>query len=226
MITPDLKFETEILAGGARWIAGVDEAGRGAWAGPVFAGAVILPLHAARLEKSLQGVRDSKLMSARQRNRWFELIKQSALSWAVGAATHSEVDRLGIIPATHLAMERALHRLQLYPDHLLIDHLKLPGFPQPQTTITHGDALSLSIAAASILAKVSRDQAMVDYEQHYPGYGFGRHKGYGTREHRFCLGRLGPSPIHRRTYGPVQGCKTVPASRLLSQPGGMSGPAP
>jgi ribonuclease HII len=225
MTQPDLKYETDILAGGARWIAGVDEAGRGAWAGPVLAGAVILPLHVAKLDTRLEGVRDSKLMSAQRREHWFEVIQKTALSWAVGAASPGEVDRLGIIPATHLAMGRALHRLQMYPDHLLIDHVKLPGFPQPQTTVTHGDALSLSIAAASILAKVSRDREMVDYEQHYPGYGFGRHKGYGTREHQFCLSRLGPSPIHRRTYEPVYGCKTVPSSRLLNQPAGDPGSA-
>lgn len=225
MIKPDLQYEKEILDSGAHWIAGLDEAGRGAWAGPIFAGAVILPLHLTELDQTLQGVRDSKLMSAQQRDHWFQVVKQTALSWAVGAATHTEVDQLGVVPATHLAMERALHRLQLYPDHLLIDHINLPGFPQPQTTITHGDALSLSIAAASVLAKVSRDRIMVDYEKHYPGYGFGRHKGYGTREHRFCLSRLGPSPIHRRTYGPVFGCRTVPPNRLLNQPAGDPGPA-
>jgi ribonuclease HII len=218
MIKPDLRYEVEILRGGAHWIAGIDEAGRGAWAGPVYAGAVILPLHEDGLLDKLAGVRDSKLMNPHQRDKWFQAIQQTALSWAVGIASHREVDLLGLIPATHLAMGRALHRLQLYPDYLLIDYVKLPGFPQPQTAITRGDALSLSIAAASIIAKVSRDRKMVDYEKRYPGYGFGRHKGYGTREHRFCLSRLGPSPIHRRSYGPVNGCTTFPANRLLNQP--------
>jgi ribonuclease HII len=163
-------------------------------------------------------------MTAQQREHWFGIIKQTALSWAVGSASHREVDRLGIVPATHVAMGRALHRLQLYPDHLLIDYVRLPEFPQPQTTVTHGDALSLSIAAASVLAKVSRDRVMVNYERYYPGYGFGRHKGYGTREHRFCLNRLGPSPIHRLSYGPVDGCRTLPSNRLLNQPAGDSSP--
>lgn len=222
MISPDLAYEAEILQGGARWIAGIDEAGRGAWAGPVYAGAVILPLHEAGLADKLQGVRDSKRMNARQRDHWFLEIQRSALSWAVGVASHREIDRLGLIPATHLAMGRAVHRLQLYPDHLLIDYVELPRFPQPQTSIPHGDALSLSIAAASIIAKVCRDRKMIDYEKRFPGYGFGRHKGYGTKEHRFCLSKLGPSPIHRRSYAPVIGCLTVPASRLLNQPDGDS----
>lgn len=218
MIKPDLSLEAEIIRDGAHWVAGLDEAGRGAWAGPVYAGAVILPLHDQRLLKKLPGVRDSKLMSARQREYWFEKIQRLALSWAVGAASHIEVDRLGLVPATHLAMGRALHRLQLYPDHLLVDYLELPGFPQPQTRLPHGDAKCLSIAAASIVAKVSRDDKMVDYDQRYPGYGFGRHKGYGTKEHRFSLNKLGPSPIHRRSYGPVSDCTTLPPNRLLNQP--------
>ena len=218
MIKPDLSMEAEILSNGSRWVAGLDEAGRGAWAGPVYAGAVILPLHDQTLISQLDGVRDSKVMSPRQREYWFDEIQHLALSWAVGMASHLEVDRIGLIPATYLAMGRALHRLQLYPDHLLIDYLELPGFPQPQTRLPRGDSRCLSIAAASIVAKVSRDIAMVDYNKRYPGYGFGRHKGYGTKEHRFSLSNLGPSPIHRQSYSPVSGCATFPPSRLLNQP--------
>jgi ribonuclease HII len=203
MQQPDLRQERRLWAAGCRPVAGVDEAGRGAWAGPVVAAAVILPERRG-LRRLLRGVRDSKLMTPAQREVWATHITQLALASAIGQASAEEIDRLGILAATRLAMRRAVEGLAPGPAHLLIDHLLLPELPQPQTGLTHGDARVLSIAAASVLAKVDRDRSMLALDAIYPGYGFGQHKGYGTRSHQEALARLGPSPIHRRSYAPVQ----------------------
>ena len=200
---PDLVLERQLRKEGFASIAGLDEAGRGAWAGPLTAAAVILPLERPDLAEVLHGVRDSKQMTPAQRTRWAEIIRQVALAIGVGHSLPEEVDDLGPLVATRLAMERALAGLSLVPEHLLIDYLRLPEVSLPQTGLPQGDARVLSIAAASVIAKVTRDQWMVSLEEAYPGYGFARHKGYGTPEHRSALLRLGPSPVHRRSFSPV-----------------------
>lgn len=187
---------------GARCVAGLDEVGRGAWAGPIVAAAVILPLQRADLAASLRGVRDSKQMTAAQRARWSKVILEMAEA-GLGESSPQEVDALGVIGATRLAMTRALSHLARPADHLLIDYVRLPALALPQTALTFGDQLSLSIAAASVVAKVARDRAMVDFDRDHPGFGFARHKGYGTDEHFTALQSLGPSPIHRYSFVPV-----------------------
>lgn len=187
-----------------QWVAGIDEAGRGAWAGPVVAGAAVLPQTLAVAE-TLAGVNDSKQLSERQRERLYVQITAHAADWAVGLASAAEIDAAGILPATRLAMQRAIAGLACPPQHLLIDHVRLPALPVMQQSITRGDSLVLSIAAASILAKVTRDRLMVEADQTWPGYGFARHKGYGTAEHSRQLRLLGPCPIHRTSFQPVRG---------------------
>ncbi len=184
-------------------IAGLDEAGRGSWAGPVVAGAVILPLSLPDLEERLNGVRDSKQLSPLERERFYEIICSLALVVGVGVIPSAIIDKLGIVSATRQAMALAIAELSPPPDFLLIDFLHLPAIKISQKSIVRGDALSLSIAAASIIAKVTRDRLMVKLEAEYPGYGFARHKGYGTPQHRAALARLGPSPLHRLSYNPV-----------------------
>jgi len=196
---PDLVFEEALWAAGVRWVAGIDEAGRGPLAGPVSAAVVILPAE-ADLPKRLAGVRDSKQMTPCQRQAACTRIQQTALGYAVGFAEAAEIDQLGIMPATRLAAWRALQTLAMPPEHLLLDYLFLPEVELPQTALTKGDCRSLSIAAASVLAKTARDARLVAMEQKYPGYGFARHKGYGTAAHREALLRLGPCPQHRRSF--------------------------
>jgi len=201
---PDLREEMALYAESYSHIAGLDEAGRGSWAGPVVAGAVILPLDQPDLSQELDGVRDSKQLTPRQRERLYPIIESTALAVGVGVVPPEEIDEVGIVPATRQAMSLAIAQLAPSPDFLLIDYLSLPGSSIPQKGITSGDALSLLIAAASIVAKVSRDRLMVKLDAQYPGYGFARHKGYGTRQHRESLIRLGPSPIHRLSYAPMR----------------------
>lgn len=200
---PDFNRERRLSRRGYLRVAGLDEAGRGAWAGPLSAAAVILPVHLPKLHSLLRGVRDSKQMTPRQRRIAAETIRSVAVAWAVGYATVEEVDALGPLRATRLAMLRAVDGLPENPDHLLLDYLRLAEIPIPQIAITHGDALCLSIAAASVLAKTWRDEQMTALESVHPGYGFARHKGYGTREHAVALQRLGVCPIHRRSYAPI-----------------------
>ncbi len=200
---PDLQFERELWRSGVCHIAGIDEAGRGALAGPVAAGAVILP-DRLDLPDILCGVQDSKLMTAKARQHWAEVIRQTALAWQVGFASAEEIDEIGIVPATRLAAVRAVSDLSTTPNHLLIDALKLPALDIPQTSLIKGDRRSLSIAAASILAKVERDALMVKWDGKYPGYGFARHKGYGTAAHRAVIESNGPCPIHRMSFAPVR----------------------
>ncbi len=202
-VRPSLVIEHALHAHGFARMAGLDEAGRGAWAGPLTAAAVILPVERPGLAGLLSGVRDSKQMTARQRSRWAETIRQVADAWAVGEAGVDEVDGLGPLRASRLAMTRALDGLRLAPAHLLIDHICLPEVTLPQTALPHGDALVLSIAAASVLAKVARDQRMADLDGDFPAYGFARHKGYGTPQHQQALQCHGPSSIHRRSYAPI-----------------------
>jgi len=200
--SPNLTFERALWEDDKQWIAGLDEAGRGAWAGPVVAAVIIFPQF-ANLEQNLWGVRDSKQMNVHQREFWAEIIREQAQAWGVGSAEHSEIDQLGILPATHLAMQRALGQLSATPDHLLIDALLLPNLETPQTALIKGDQRSLSIAAASILAKTTRDALMRQEDDSYPVYGFSRHKGYGTRFHQQALAENGPCAIHRMSFRPL-----------------------
>ena len=212
---PNLDFELAFWRDGYRCVAGVDEAGRGAWAGPVVAGAVILPVAderiariwtRSRLFREIARVNDSKQLSPRVREELFEPIRAHAVTCATGAASHEEIDALGILRASHLAMYRAIAALSPVPDALLIDALVLPELEVPQQGIIHGDALALSIAAASILAKVTRDRLMCELDATIPGYHFAQHKGYGTAAHQEALRELGPSSVHRRSYAPVRAC--------------------
>ena len=201
---PNLRLERRFLAQGHHLIAGIDEAGRGAWAGPVVAAAVILPLDRRGLTSALRGVNDSKKLTARQREKLYEVIREVAVSVGVGGAGPGEIDSGGIVPATRAAMGRAVAMLHPQPDALLIDAINLQSLILlPQHSLNYGDSLSLSIAAASIIAKVSRDRAMAALDARYPGYGLARHKGYGTALHKAALEKLGVSEVHRRSYGPV-----------------------
>lgn len=179
-------------------IAGVDEAGRGPLAGPVVAAACILP---AKFD--LPGLNDSKQLTESKRERLFQAIKEQALGFAVGSAEPAEIDALNILQATKLAMKRAIEDLKIRPHFILIDALELPDIKIPQRGIIGGDAHSASIAAASIIAKVSRDHWMSELHRLYPEYGFVRNKGYGTKEHLEALKRFGPCPLHRRSFAPV-----------------------
>ncbi len=201
--SPDLRFESSLWAAGFLHVAGLDEAGRGAWAGPVSAGAVILPPDPT-ITARLSAVRDSKEMTPQERAFWAAEIKVHALAWGVGLSSNLEIDSLGIVPATRLAMTRALAALPIAPQHLLIDALRLPEVDLPQTALIKGDARSLSIAAASVLAKTARDALMVELDATYPIYGFARHKGYGTAHHWETLQRAGPCEIHRYSFEPVK----------------------
>jgi len=197
---PDLKFEKELWLQ-YEHIAGLDEAGRGALAGPVSVGAVILPDKPRRLTSKLKGARDSKQMTPLARVRLALQIKQVALTWSVGFADAYEIDTQGIVRATRLAAIRALHQLDMPPEYLLTDfRLELPQLDIPQTSLVKGDARCLSIACASILAKTERDELLRTLDQQHPGYGLEKHKGYGTQAHRSALKRLGMSPIHRKTF--------------------------
>ncbi|MCE1253691.1 MAG: ribonuclease HII [Anaerolineae bacterium] len=200
--SPDLSVEEPLWSQGLV-LAGLDEAGRGAWAGPVSAGAVILP-PSSDILTLLNGVRDSKQMTPLQRERWAETIKIKALSWGVGLASNEEIDTIGILAATRLAMRRALAALYPQPQHLLIDALRLPEISLPQTPLIKGDSRCLSIAAASVLAKTTRDKFMSQAAQFYPVYGFENHKGYGTARHLQAMQQDGLSPIHRTSYAPCR----------------------
>lgn len=200
MILPDLSHERE-LWNSYPHISGLDEAGRGALAGPVCVGAVILPNDNPLLSQTLSGARDSKQLTPRKRLQCIPLIKETALTWGIGFASANEIDALGIVPATRLAASRALERLAIFPHYLLTDfRLELPELDISQTALVKGDQLSLSIACASILAKIARDEKMMALDAAYPEYGFSHHKGYGTRLHREKIARLGQAPIHRKTF--------------------------
>lgn len=211
MDLPTLDAEERFWERGLLRVAGLDEAGRGAWAGPVVAAAVILPIGDA-VCAALAGVRDSKQLSPAARERLAARIFDVALAVGVGRGEQQEIDALGIVPATRLAMQRALAALSIAPEALVIDALRLPGVNLPQCAFPYADARSLSVAAASIVAKVSRDRWMVEVaETVFPGYGFARHKGYGTQQHQEALNRLGVCPLHRLTFRPI-GMKNRSAS--------------
>jgi ribonuclease HII len=186
-------------SGAPKLVAGVDEVGRGPLAGPVVAAAVILDD-----SRPIEGLADSKILSARRREELSVLIRERALCWALGRAEVEEIDRLNILQASLLAMQRAVTALSIQPELVLVDGNQAPRLACSVTTVIRGDATVPSISAASILAKVARDAEMCDFDRRYPGYGFSLHKGYPTRAHIDALQRQGVSPIHRRSFGPVR----------------------
>jgi len=201
---PDLQFEEALWAQGLRLVAGVDEAGRGALLGPVAAAAVVLPSDQVDLFYRLEGVRDSKEMTPQERDHWAIEIKATALAWAVGFASAAEIDQIGIAPATRLAAGRALGQFTMEVEHILIDYITLPEVAKPQTPLVKGDARSLTIAAASVLAKTGRDAILVAMDTEFPGYGLAQNKGYATKAHRDAIATLGPCQQHRYTFSPIR----------------------
>jgi len=198
---PDLKYEKSAWKDGHQIVAGVDEAGRGPLAGPVTAAAVILPRN---FKHAL--LDDSKKLTERRREALYEEITSGSIEgliWASGKASPREIEKINILKATHLAMKRAVKKLGITPDHVLIDGLPVPKFPWPHEGIVKGDGKSLSIAAASVIAKVERDREMLAYAKKYPEYGFEAHKGYGTKRHLEALKKHGICKIHRKTFAPV-----------------------
>lgn len=206
--TASLQHERHYQSAGYRIIVGIDEAGRGPLAGPVAAAAVALPLQRRDLGRLLRGARDSKKLKPAQRESMNTIIKQIALAWAVGRASAQEIDDCGIVAATQLAMHRALAALRdlgIKADCLFLDYMLLPECSGlPQVSLVEGDRRSLSIACASILAKVWRDEQMRQLDEQYPQYGFAQHKGYGTSAHLNALLQHGPCPAHRESFAPVR----------------------
>jgi len=189
------SLETQLWNKGFNLLAGVDEAGRGPLAGPVVAAAVIL-----EKKSFFPGLNDSKQLSAKKRNYLFDLIIEKAIAYGLGLSSHSEIDRHNIHVATQMAMKRAIENMPLKPDFVLVDGFNISHFTLPQKAFKHGDSRSLSIAAASVLAKVTRDQIMHSMDEKYPFYGFASNMGYGTLDHRQALSKHGPCPIHRRSF--------------------------
>ena len=201
------EFERALALRGCARIAGVDEAGRGPLAGPVVAAAVIFPAVwiDGGLPDALKGLNDSKQLTAGQRERFFTVLTSlPEIRYAIAAADASVIDAINILQATHQAMNNALAALAPAPEHVLVDGLEVRSLRWPQTPLVKGDSRSFSIAAASVLAKVTRDRQMLDYDRQFPGYGFAQHKGYGTAQHLAALARLGPTPIHRRSFAPLR----------------------
>jgi ribonuclease HII len=209
---PSLDLERRVQLRGYRLVAGIDEAGRGPLAGPVVAAAVVLSPELVGDESWLRSINDSKRLSPPQRERALELICRNALAVGVGRCASGEIDDLGILPATVEAMMQAIGSLALRPDHLLFDYIPLKTCGFPFQTVVKGDSVSYSIAAASIVAKVTRDRWMRQADQLYPGYDFGKHKGYPTAAHVSRLKELGPCSIHRRSFAPVRDCIHATAS--------------
>jgi ribonuclease HII len=214
-----LKYESELWSQGFNFIAGVDEAGVGPMAGPVVAGAVVLPR-----DYKLRALDDSKKLDEATRRELARRIKADAVTWAVGVAQVEEIDDLNIYHAGLLAMRRAVEGLSSKPDFILVDARIIPDCALPQRGIVRGDSLSACIAAASVIAKTARDSMMIELDEQYPGYGFAGHKGYSTPRHFDALRRLGASPIHRRSYRPVRevlGLEPIQESLFDSLVGGM-----
>ncbi len=195
---PDLRYERRLWKVGLTAVAGVDEVGVGPIAGPVVAAAVIFTP-----ELFISGVDDSKRLTPQARSKLYPVIRERALAVGIGVAEVEEIDRFNVYWAALEACRRSLAELDCPPDHVLVDGRRIPELPWPQTHLIGGDRLSFCVAAASIVAKVTRDRMMCEYDRRYPGYGFARHKGYCTAEHLAQLRRLGPSPLHRRSFAPV-----------------------
>jgi ribonuclease HII len=206
---PTLDRESQLIHAGHALVAGIDEAGRGAWAGPVVAAAVILNLPETA---SLREVNDSKQLSPRQRDKLYQVIVDHCIAYGLGQGSVEEIDAIGIVPATRLAMTRAVAALSPQPDALIIDAVRLPQVNKPQAVFNFADSISLSVAAASILAKVTRDRLLIDLDVQYPAYQFARHKGYGTRVHQAALQSIGPCDVHRKSFRPIS---ALLADRLL-----------
>ncbi|MBM3840220.1 MAG: ribonuclease HII [Verrucomicrobia bacterium] len=205
--TDRFEFERALLAKGVTRIAGVDEAGRGPLAGPVVAAAAVLPVEWIRngLPEALEGLNDSKQLTSAQRESFFTfLTTQAEILTAVSLVEVGVIDTINILQATHQAMNRALAQLTLPPEHVLVDGLPVASIALPQTALVQGDARSYSIAAASVMAKVTRDRLMEDYDRQFPAYGFAKNKGYGTAEHLAALAQHGPCPLHRRSFAPLK----------------------
>jgi len=198
-----VDIEWSLHQSGYRAIAGVDEVGRGCWAGPVVAAAVVLSDVALHLPSMLVGIDDSKQLSANQREHHYHTIQRLAVGIGIGMVSAHDIDLMGILNATKCAMQQALLALPLIPDYVLIDAVTLSHWPAPQRAIIHGDTISLSIAAASIVAKVTRDRMMRNLDHIFPAYGFGNHKGYGTAQHHDALHRHGLLSVHRRSFRPL-----------------------
>ncbi|HWI62433.1 MAG TPA: ribonuclease HII [Symbiobacteriaceae bacterium] len=193
------SYERQVWAMGYRMVAGLDEVGRGPLAGPVVAAAVILPG-----ELILPGLEECRRLSGKRRQELYDEIRTRAVAVGIGMIHPEGIDEANVMMATYKAMAKAVSDLTVPPDYLLVDSLHLPGVPQPQALIAGGDGQSCSIAAASVVAKVTRDEYMVEMDKVYPQYGFASHKGYGTLEHREALEKFGPCPLHRRSYGTVR----------------------
>ncbi len=207
-----LEFERQAWQRGYRRVAGIDEAGRGPLAGPVIAAAVVFDraFLESEIDRSLAGLTDSKQLSRAKRELFYDLLMgSSSVEASVGSADSLEIDRLNILRATHAVMARAVAALAVPPDHSLVDGLPVPGLPCSSTAIVRGDALSISIAAASVVAKVTRDRIMREAGTAYPEYGFADHKGYGTKAHMKALLEHGPCPIHRRSFQPVRDAERI-----------------
>lgn len=202
-VLPSQEQERRLHLAGFGRVAGLDEVGRGPIAGPVVAAAVILP-DLVRRSKGFRLVRDSKTLSERQLERGAALVRRIAIAVGIGSASVDEIDREGIVPATKMAMRRALDALPAVPDHLLVDAVRLDWRLVPCTALVHGDARCTAVAAASVVAKVHRDALMRELDARFPGYGFGAHKGYCSRAHLTALARLGPCAAHRRSFAPVR----------------------
>lgn len=198
MPTARYWYEGQAWRSGATRVVGLDEAGRGPLAGPVVAGAVVVSP-----QRRIKGLRDSKLLPPERREALYEVIHERAVAVGVGVIDQLTIDRVNILQATRLAMAQALAALALTPDLVITDFVVLPALPCPQVNLVDGDARCASVAAASIVAKVTRDRLMLEADQQFPEYGFGRHKGYATPEHLAALDRLGPCPLHRRSFSGV-----------------------
>lgn len=214
-MTPTTEYELSFLAQGHTRIAGLDEAGRGCWAGPVVAAAVVLSAEVLAQPELLAGVDDSKRLSAVGREAAYERILACAAGVGVGVVPAYLIDAYGIVPATRLAMHTALLQLPCPAEALLIDALPLPELSLPQQSLVRGDSRCLSIAAASVVAKVARDRLMLTADRAFPAYGFAAHKGYGTAEHQLALARYGACPIHRRSFAPLLALEGHPEPQTL-----------
>jgi len=206
-LTDRFQFERELWSRGVTRIAGVDEAGRGPLAGPVAAAAVIFPSHWSEsgFDARLHGLNDSKQLTETRREEYFAVITSlPEVRYAIAVVDAATIDRINILQATHHAMNAALAQLQPQPDHVLVDGRPVKSIRLPSTAIVKGDARSYSIAAASVLAKVTRDRMMLEFHEQFPAYGFSEHKGYGTPQHLAAIARHGPCPIHRRSFAPLK----------------------
>jgi ribonuclease HII len=204
----DLETENQFFKLGYKLLGGVDEAGRGPLAGPVVAACVVIGPDFKIEPSDLELVADSKKLSAKKRELLFKAIREKALAVEIGVVNHDDIDKINILQASFLAMRRAIKKLKIEPDYILVDGgFKIPKLTKPQTAIIKGDAKVWVIAAASIIAKVSRDWMMTEADKEYPEYLFAKHKGYGTKEHLEMIAKHGPCPIHRRSFAPIKNLK-------------------